>query len=108
MPKTLTTDSRNSRGKFNMVPEKTITLPTMKDDLVEVSTILKDCELVLFETLTSGAIKSSIKKYLESVLDHDLIATADGIVAIGALEAARRVSEGNSTYLDSLPDVHGP
>ena len=98
---------RNSRGKFNMVPEKALTLPTMKEDFEEVSTILKDCELVLFETLTSGAIKSSIKKSLEAVLDHDLTATADGIVAIGALEAARRVSEGNPIYLDDLPAING-
>ncbi|MBY6114264.1 hypothetical protein KUW09_07285 [Mameliella alba] len=71
---------------------------------------LSDCEQVFLETLGDGPVAAALKASLSDTY-QDLVPMPADTVALGALEAARRMSEGFPVYFDFLPRlstiVHG-
>ncbi|WP_417463083.1 hypothetical protein [Kordiimonas sp.] len=71
---------------------------------------LSDCTHVFLETLGEGQVAAALKSSLSDTY-QDLVPMPADTVALGALEAARRMSEGFPVYFDFLPRlstiVHG-
>lgn len=66
---------------------------------------LRDCDLVLFETPTRGSVHRVALEALEGAVDRRIHALAPDAVALGALEAARRLSDNQPVYYDFLPQI---
>ena len=78
------------------------------DRLVPPRTIsdhLTDCDLILFETPTTGAVRSALAKLWIDFFVCPVRTLANDAVACGALIAAKRLSEGAPVYFDFLPQI---
>lgn len=96
---------RNDRGDFFLItPPATVTLPPA-DMPVDTATGLAGCDLVMFESLTKGAVRAKLLERLSNLLSTPLIDLEEDVVARGALEAARRHAEGEPVYFDFLPQI---
>lgn len=67
--------------------------------------ILRDCDIVLFETLTEGKVRNSVTRHLQSAVRLPLTALPATAVAKGALLAAMRYAAGETVYFDFLPGI---
>jgi len=61
--------------------------------------------VIIFETLTHGTVRQQLLELLTASLPFTPIALPEDIVVHGALEAARRYSEGEPIYFDYLPQI---
>ncbi|GGW46231.1 hypothetical protein GCM10011452_37810 [Gemmobacter lanyuensis] len=89
---------------FQITPPDTLDLP----DAVfprGMAEKLGDCDLVLVETLTLGKLRKALLQRLSASLPMPLLDLSNEVVARGALEAARRHSEGEPVYFDFLPQI---
>jgi hypothetical protein len=64
---------------------------------------LKECDVVLFETLTEGKLKDVLRASVESASPVPVKALPAPTVANGALSAARRAGDGDPVFFDFLP-----
>lgn len=96
---------RDARGDFlQILPPEALDLPTdmLPEDIAEK---LAGCDLVLFESLTRGPVRAELLRRLSAALPLPLTDLPQEIVARGALEAARRHSDGEPVYFDFLPQI---
>ncbi|MFC6689638.1 hypothetical protein [Jhaorihella thermophila] len=70
-----------------------------------VAQSVQGCDLILFETPTRGAIRRQVHEALVAAAGRDIHALAPDAVALGALEAARRLSANRPVYFDFLPQI---
>ncbi len=78
------------------------------DDLVpppSISEHLIDCDLILFETPTTGAVRSALADMWKDFFVCPVHTLANDAVACGALIAAKRLSDGVPVYFDFLPQI---
>lgn len=75
---------------------KLVHVPSLELDLA-------DCDVVLFETLCEGRIKECLNNAVQAAAPVELISLPATAVAEGALEAARRDSNGEPIFFDFLP-----
>lgn len=96
---------RSERGDFFQIePPEVLNLPP--DDMpAEIATRMADCNMILFESLTMGAMRDALLAPLRAVCGRSLIDLPEDIIARGALEAARRHDEGEPVYFDFLPQI---
>lgn len=66
---------------------------------------LVDCDLILFESLARGEIQATARSACEMALGRPLHSLPPEAVALGALEAARRVQRRQPVFFDFLPQV---
>ena len=81
-----------------LVLEGVVVPPTISNHLV-------DCDLILFETPTTGAVRSVLADMWIDFFDCPVHTLANDAVACGALIAAKRLSEGAPVYFDFLPQI---
>ena len=81
-----------------LVLDRLVPTPTMADHLA-------DCDLILFETPTTGAVRSAIATMWIDFFDCPVHTLPNDAVACGALIAAKRLSEGTPVYFDFLPQI---
>ena len=96
---------RTERGDFfQITPPDSLSL---SDAVVPTNMAeqLGGCDLVLVETLTTGKLREALLKRLSASLSMPLLDLPNDVVARGALEAARRHSEGEPVYFDFLPQI---
>lgn len=70
-----------------------------------LSVPLQDCDMILFESLTEGAVRRMLLKHLRAALAKPLTALPATAVAKGALVAAKRYATGKTVYFDFLPRI---
>ncbi|MBW6419366.1 hypothetical protein [Celeribacter sp. PS-C1] len=66
---------------------------------------LSDCDEILFESLTTGDVRRTVLSACEHAIGRKITALPQEAVALGALEAAKRVSEGDPVFFDFLPKI---
>lgn len=96
---------RNARGDFVMLetpPQTKLTNASIASDSVDT---LDKCDVVLFETLSSGTRSAEVVNFVQEWLGRSITVLNDTVVAAGALEAARRLAEGDPIYFDFLPQI---
>lgn len=64
-----------------------------------------DCDYILFETLSKGAVKDFLHKRFSEIIKSEIILLEDGGIAKGAISAAERLSNAQPVYLDFLPQI---
>lgn len=96
---------RTERGRWvRLAPPKGIATPTVALSK-EAKECLHSCDLVLFETLVEGRLRTEISSRLSNILDREIIGLSPNCVAMGALEAAERMSRDEPVYFDFLPQI---
>lgn len=71
----------------------------------EILNVVRDCDLVLLETLTEGAVRQHLEDWFGNVLRTQLVSLPPSSVAEGALVAATRMSKREPVYFDFLPQI---
>ena len=66
---------------------------------------LNGCSTILFHSPALGAVREKIVRNLEKKLNRNIHCLAPEAIARGALNAARRLSEGEPIYYDFLPQI---
>ncbi len=66
---------------------------------------LANCDAILFETPTIGAVRHQVVESLEMHFDRKIYCLKPQAIALGAWEAARRLSENLPIYYDFLPQI---
>jgi hypothetical protein len=89
---------------FRLVPPAAPSMPIVElpDGALKQ---LAACDLVLFETLTSGSAREALHRSLEAALGCSILPAADAAVALGALEATDRQARRDPVYFDFLPKI---
>ena len=77
-------------------------LPPIPPTLVEQ---LADCEIVLLDTPTAGAMRAALVDVLSSGLPTPVCPLPHEAIARGGLVAAGRIARGEPTYFDFLPQL---
>lgn len=75
------------------------------DLLRSLSQQLSDCDAVLFDARMGQQLSTQFAHELEQELGRSVIRLAHDTIARGALEAARRLSNGEAAFFDFLPQV---
>ncbi len=65
----------------------------------------RNCDLLLFETLSEGVIRERLTTLLAPVFEKPVFALPPDAVAIGAMIGARRYSSQEPVYFDFLPQI---
>lgn len=96
---------RTERGDFVQIdPPEALAMPPAALP-PEIADKIAGCDLILFESLTSGSLRDTLVDPLRAVCGGALIDLPEDIIARGALEAARRHDEGEPVYFDFLPQI---
>lgn len=94
---------RNDRGRFvQLTPPGALPLP---ESAPHAFATLSDCDLILVETVTEGALRADLLAALTQVLPHPPIACPPEAVAQGSLIAADRLAQNLPIYFDFLPQI---
>ncbi|WP_146036542.1 hypothetical protein [Pseudotabrizicola formosa] len=96
---------RNARGGFSQVTMNTDIILDEVDFSASDLHAFKGCDLVIFETLTTGEIRTAIAEDMIAMIDCPIVVPESTNVAAGALEAARRYAAGEPVYFDFLPRI---
>ncbi len=96
---------RSDHGDFFLLNPPDPLAVTFDDLPASFSHCLSGCGLVVFESLSQGELRQAIFSALSARCGLPLIDLPVDIVARGALEAARRHSEGEPVYFDFLPQI---
>lgn len=97
---------RRANGDWDiLIPPPTLkfSIPSML--VSRVTAALEDCDHVLFESLTEGAVRRALIENLTETLPMVLTPLPATAVAKGALIAAERHAAGQTVYLDFLPSI---
>lgn len=95
---------RRANGDWDiLIPPDRLSLPS--GEVTIPSDELQDCDVVLFESLTEGAVRAELLERLQSLLPMKLTALPAVAVAKGALLAAERYAAGQTVYFDFLPRI---
>lgn len=96
---------RLSNGNWEeLLPSASLKFEIIKmlgDDFDE----LNECDCVLLESIASDKLKQIIFSKLEKEISSKIIKLPRNSVALGALEAADRISRGDPVYFDFLPQI---
>lgn len=96
---------RDDRGNYTRV-DPLPALATPDADLpADLAQSLAGCDVILFETLTAGALKADLVERIAQATGRAPTAVHEASVAEGALEAARRYAAGEAVYYDFLPQI---
>lgn len=96
---------RQANGDWDiLIPPDALAVPVSKLP-GRCMTLLEGCDLVLFESLTEGAVRNELLRHLEATLPVPLTPLPATAVAKGALLAAERHAAGQTVYLDFLPRI---
>lgn len=96
---------RKANGDWEILcPPKELSLPLIELD-ADVFSELRDCDAILFESLTEGQVRLEILRQVQAVLQGPLTPLPPTSVAKGALIAAERYAAGKTVYLDFLPRI---
>ncbi|MCB5412274.1 hypothetical protein [Pseudogemmobacter faecipullorum] len=95
---------RNPRGDFHLLKLTPQALTAADLDAKDFAT-LRGCDVVLFESVTSGAVCEKLADSIEALIGREIIVLPEEIVASGAFEAARRYGQGEPVYFDFLPQI---
>lgn len=95
---------RRANGDWDILDPPEVLALTSSDKTIPTE-ILKDCDIVLFETLTEGQVRSSVTRYLQNALGLPIKVLPATAVAKGALLAAMRYAAGETVYFDFLPRI---
>ncbi len=66
---------------------------------------LQDCDQLFLETVAEGNVRSQLEALIDELEMGDIQALPPDAVAIGALIAAQRMSDGDPVYFDFLPRI---
>lgn len=78
-------------------------LPVQK--LNEPPAALVDCDRIFLETIAEGHVRSQIEKLLGDSVQKEVETLPPDAVALGALVAGQRMSDGDPVYFDFLPRI---
>ena len=96
---------RDKSGQWHILPDQ----DPLELDAPELSAenlaVLSGCDVVLFESLAQGAVRDVVAGVCEMALGRQLERLPVESVAIGALEAARRMADGDPVFFDFLPKI---
>lgn len=95
---------RNNRGRWDLLEPVTMPLPTRdfeREDLIS----LENCDVVLFETVAAGAFADTVTDWCAEMLLRNVERLPQEAVALGGLEAARRIQKREPVYFDFLPQI---
>jgi hypothetical protein len=96
---------RRSGESWHVIdPPKGLVLDRLVPTLA-ISDHLADCDLILFETPTTGAVRSALATMWIDFFGCPVRTLTNDAVASGALIAAKRLSEGAPVYFDFLPQI---
>ena len=96
---------RRSGESWHVIdPPKGLVLDRLVPTLA-ISDHLADCDLILFETPTTGAVQSALATMWIDFFGCPVRTLTNDAVASGALIAAKRLSEGAPVYFDFLPQI---
>jgi hypothetical protein len=96
---------RNDRSNFDLIMPPEALQIGQSDFPQDAFAALARCDIVLFETQTSGEVRNEIAHAIAAVAPSHIHCLGEDIVARGALEAARRFAEGEPIYFDFLPQI---
>ena len=96
---------QNDRGRFVLISPPETTPSQAADFPDELLEHLVGCDILLFETLTTGDVRKRLSAKLKKRSALKVTILNDEIVAKGALEAARRFANGSPVYFDFLPQI---
>ncbi len=92
-------------GRWEIIEPPKSFLPATGDVPSKLVQALAGCDHLLFETPTTGQIRNLIIGKIQDALGREVQALKPEAVALGALEAARRLSENDPVYYDFLPQI---
>ncbi len=92
-------------GRWEIIDPPTNYLPIIGDVPSKLVEALAGCDHLLFETPTSGQVCNLLLGNLRDALRREIQVLKPEAVALGALEAARRLSENEPVYYDFLPQI---
>jgi hypothetical protein len=96
---------RRANGDWDILnPPDALSMPSSNLSYSWV-TSMKGCEMVLFESLTEGTVRTALIRHLQDALPMPLTSLPATAVAKGALLAAERYAAGQTVYLDFLPRI---
>lgn len=96
---------RKANGDWDILdPPATLDLPSshLTADNLDA---LRACDLVLFESLTEGAVRQTLLHLLRAAVKGTIVLLPQTAVAKGALISAERFSAGQTVYFDFLPKI---
>ena len=96
---------RLSNGTWEIIDPPTRFLPIIGDVPSKLVQALAGCDHLLFETPTTGRVRNLIIGKIQDALRREVQVLEPKAVALGALEAARRLSENDPVYYDFLPQI---
>lgn len=96
---------RQWNASWELVTPPTDFTPAPCDIPGSLAQSLQDCDLILFETPIQGTIHRLIRDALVIAVDREIHALTLDAVALGALEAARRLAVNQPIYYDFLPQI---
>lgn len=96
---------RRYDGEWEIIkPPSSLVLPS--DDIDSSSLeVLKECDVVLLETLTVGAVRETLYQAFNDRLPQEVTLLPSTSIAEAALDAAERVSQSKPVYFDFLPQI---
>ncbi|WP_025596111.1 hypothetical protein [Agrobacterium tumefaciens] len=96
---------RQGNGDWQVLnPPETIDHRTISD-LPNIRQTIADCDIVLLDSLTEGAIREAFRSAVVLSIGRDVVLMPVGAVVEGALSAARRLSKRDPIYFDFLPQI---
>ena len=95
---------RDSNGRWDLLDPVPMPLPNC--DIAPASLEgLADCDEIVFESLAAGSVSGEIVDWLRRLMGRDVVHLPIEAVALGALEAARRLRKRAPVYFDFLPQI---
>lgn len=96
---------RDKSGQWHILPDQDPLELDVPDISGEDLAALSGCDVVLFESLAQGGVRDVVAGACEKALSCPLLRLPVEAVAIGALEAARRMADGDPVFFDFLPKI---
>lgn len=95
---------RNRNGRWEILDPVSLTMPEVAFSTEDLAAAAS-CDVILFESLATGAVADTMRQACETALGRDLVYLPVEAVALGALEAAKRVKKRQPVYFDFLPQI---
>lgn len=96
---------RDNRGHWHILPDQAPLELAVPDLSGNDFAMLAGCDVVLFESLAQGGVRNVVSVACEKALGRPLLHLPIDAVAKGALEAARRMADGDPVFFDFLPKI---
>lgn len=85
-------------------PPRSMEPPSIAINAADLAPI-RDCDLIVFESLTEGRIRGDLLAAFVAALGRDPVDAPIDAIALGALTAAERVARREPVYFDFLPVI---